>query len=130
WRIWAGYAFENLCYKHLLKIKEALRIGAVTTTAGYWKAIKEGKKEVEIDLIIDRADQCINLCEIKFYRDPFEMTQVYAKELERKKELFRSSTKTRKALFTTLITNGEVVKNPAYLSVVDNHISIDSLFGS
>ncbi len=128
WRIWAGYAFENLCFKHLLKIKEALRIGAVTTTAGYWKSMNGGKKEVEIDLIIERADQCINLCEIKFYREPFEMTQAYAKELQRKKELFRSRTKTQKALFTTLITNGEVIKNPAYLSVVDSHISVESLF--
>lgn len=128
WRIWAGYAFENVCYKHLSKIKDALRIGGVITTAGYWKSIQEGKKEVEIDLVIDRADQSINLCEIKFYRESFEMDHPYASELQRKKEIFRNRTKTRKALFTTLITSFGALKNPAYLSVIDNQITLDDLF--
>lgn len=128
WRIWAGYAFETLCLKHLGKIKDALKIGGVITTAGYWKSIKEGKKEVEIDLVIDRADQCINLCEIKFHREPFEMEYADVEILRGKKEAFRTRTKTRKALFTTLITSSGAVKNPAYLSVIDNQITLEDLF--
>jgi hypothetical protein len=128
WRIWAGYAFENLCFKHLQKVKDALRIGGVITTAGYWKSMKEGKKKVEIDLVIDRADQSINLCEIKFYREPFEMDHSYAKEIQRKKEIFLNHTQTRKALFTTLITSFSAVKNPAYLSIIDNQVTLEQLF--
>ncbi len=128
WRIWVGYAFETVCFKHLGKIKDALRIGGVTTTSGFWKSIKDGKKESEVDLVIDRADQSINLCEIKFHRELFEMDGAYAKELIRKKEVFRNRTETKKALFTTLITSFGAVKNPAYLSAVDNQITLDSLF--
>ncbi len=128
WKIWAGYAFENVCFKHLTKIKDALRIGGVITTAGYWKSLKDGKKEAEIDLVIDRSDQSINLCEIKFYNEPFEMDHSYAKELQRKKGVFSARTKTRKALFVTLITSFGAVKNPAYLSVINNQITLENLF--
>lgn len=128
WRIWVGYAFETLCLKHIDKIKNALGISAVSTTSGYWKSVVEGKKESEIDLVIDRADQCINLCEIKFHAESYEMDAAYAKELLRKKELFRKRTKTRKALFTTLITTYGATKNSAYLSSVDNQLTLDQLF--
>lgn len=128
WRIWAGYAFENLCFKHLQKIKDALRIGGVITTSGYWKSLQAGKKEAEIDLVIDRADQSINLCEIKYHREPFEMDQAYAQELQRKKDVYLNRTNTRKALFTTLITASGAIRNPAYLSVIDNQVVLENLF--
>jgi AAA+ ATPase superfamily predicted ATPase len=128
WKIWTGYAFENLCFKHLAKIKDALRIGGVITFAGYWKSIQKGKKESEIDLVIDRSDQSINLCEIKFHREPFEMDHSYAKEIERKREFFRKRTKTRKALFITLIASSGATKNSAYLSVVNNQVTLEDLF--
>lgn len=128
WRIWAGYTFESLCLKHLGNVKNALRIGAVITTAGYWSSVQDGKKEIEVDLVIDRADQSINLCEIKFHREPFEMHSSDAREIQQKKEIFRHRTKTRKALFTTLITSFGAVKNPAYLSCIDNQITLEDLF--
>lgn len=128
WRIWAGYAFENLCFRHLSKIKDALRIGGVITTAGHWKTMQAKHKEAEIDLVIDRADQSINLCEIKFYRVPFEMDHTYARELQRKKELFMHHTKTRKAIFVTLITSFGAIKTPAYLSIVDHQLTLEQLF--
>ena len=127
-RIWAGLAFETLCLKHVDKIKFALGIGGVSTKTGYWKSEKGGKKEVEVDLVIDRADQCINLCEMKFHNEIFEMQKTYAEELRRKKSLFRERTKTRKALFTTLITSYGANKNSAYLSIIDNQISSEELF--
>ncbi len=128
WRIWAGYAFENLCFKHLQKIKDALRIGGVITTSGYWKSLIDGKKETEIDLIIDRADQSTNLCEIKYHREAFEMDHAYAQDLKRKKSLYLARTGTRKAVFTTLITASGAAKNPAYLSVIDNQVVLEQLF--
>jgi AAA+ ATPase superfamily predicted ATPase len=127
-RIWAGYAFETICLKHVNKIKSALEIGGVSTANGYWQSTVDGKKEIEVDLVIDRADNCINLCEIKFQNEPFEMQKSYAIELQRKKDLFKKRTNTSKALFTTLITSHGAVKNPAYLSVVDHQISVEQLF--
>ena len=129
WLSWAGLAFESLCLKHVRKIKDALKIGGVSTQTGYWKTMtRGGKKESEIDLVIDRADQCINLCEIKFCNAPYEVTKSYAKELQMKKEAFRTATKTRKALFTTLITPYGAAINSAYTSVIDNQVIIDELF--
>lgn len=127
-RVWAGYAFETLCLKHVDKIKAALGIASVSTKAGYWQSVVDGKKEVEVDLVIDRADHCINLCEMKFYSGPFEMQKSDAMDLQRKKTLFQSRTNTRKALFTTLITSCGAVENAAYVSSVDSHISIEQLF--
>ncbi len=128
WLSWAGLAFESLCLKHVHKIKEALKIGGVTTQAGYWKSTVQGKKHSEIDLVIDRADQCINLCEIKFSNAPYQISKSYAQELQSKKETFRTMTRTRKALFTTIITPYGASPNPTYLSAVDNQIVIDELF--
>ncbi len=128
WLIWAGLAFESLCLKHVHKIKDALKIGGVSTQAGYWKSTVQGKKRSEIDLVIDRADQCINLCEIKFCNAPYVVSTSYAHELQSKKEAFRAKTRTKKALFTTLITPYGATPNSAYLSAVDNQLVIDELF--
>ncbi len=122
WKIWSGFTFEGICHKHLSKIKHALGIGSVTTTSGYWKGV-----EAEVDLVIDRADQCTNLCEIKFYDTPFQMTKKYGEELERKKANFREQTKTKKALFTTFISPFGVKENSPYL---DHTLTLDDLFNA
>ncbi|HEX4839938.1 MAG TPA: ATP-binding protein [Rhabdochlamydiaceae bacterium] len=128
WLSWAGLAFESLCLKHVHKIKDALKIGGVSSRAGYWKSLIQGKKHSEIDLVIDRADQCINLCEIKFCNAQYQVSKSYAQELQSKKENFRTTTRTKKTLFTTLITPYGASPNPAYLSAVDKQIVIDELF--
>ncbi len=128
WKSWSGFAFECLCFKHVSKIKEALGISAVLTEVSHWKSFENGKKESEVDLVIDRADQCINLCEMKFHNSTFTVTKTYAKELLRKQVLFAEKTKTKKALFTTLITPYGAKENANYLEAVDNQINIDSLF--
>lgn len=130
WYSWAGYAFENICLKHTGKIKEALGLASVTTVESHWQhfASKKGDKGAEIDLVIDRADNCINLCEIKFCNEEFEITPSYAKDLERKKEVFQKITKTRKTLFTTLITPFGVKENEHSIGVVDQQLTLDALY--
>jgi hypothetical protein len=131
WHTWAGYAFENICLKHVSKIKEGLEIAGVSTTESYWRYLppKKGSEAgAEIDLVIDRADQCINLCEIKFYNSVYSMTKEDADDLERKKVVFREKTQTRKAVFMTLVTPYGVNKNEHYLRSVDNQLTIECLF--
>ncbi len=131
WHTWAGYAFENICLKHISKIKEYLEIGGVHTKESHWqffppkKTVEQG---AEIDLLVDRADQCINLCEIKFYNTLYAMTREDAEDLERKKMVFLMKTQTRKALFMTLITPYGVKENEYYFSCVDNQLILDHLF--
>jgi len=131
WHTWAGYAFENICLKHVSKIKEGLEIGGVSTSESYWQYLppKKGSEPgAEIDLVIDRADQCINLCEMKFYNSVYSMTKEDAEDMERKKTVFREKTQTRKTVFMTLITPYGVKENEHYLRSVDNQLTIECLF--
>ncbi len=131
WKSWAGFSFENICLKHIDKIKSALGLAAVQTEASKWRSpsSRQSKEEgTEIDLVISRADPCINLCEIKYYEDVFSIDKEYAQKLQRKKALFASETKTRKALFLTLITTYGTKHNEHFLSSVDQELDFNALF--
>ena len=124
WKTWAGYAFENICFKHITEIKKALGLAGISTVHSQWSS----HQEAQIDMVIDRPDQCINLVEEKFCEGEFRVTKEYAERLQRKKQLFREKTKTRKALFTTLITPYGAIEDENYLSAVDNQLTINELF--
>lgn len=131
WHSWSGYAFEALALKHISHIKKGLGISGVSSTESAWKhlAKKQSKdKGTQIDLVIDRSDQCINLCEIKYCRDKFTVDKEYGRSLEDKKQIFRKITKTTKSLFLTMITTYGTHINTHYQSVVDNQITMDDLF--
>jgi uncharacterized protein len=129
YKIWSGYAFENLCFKHTEQIKKAFGInGIITNEYSYiFKGTKE-EKGIQIDLVIDRADNCINLLEVKFHNNEFDMTKEYAQQLRDKMIIFKERTKSRKAVFLTLLTVYGAKKNEHYLSVVTNQLLIDDLF--
>lgn len=129
WQSWCGIAFERLCLKHILQIKAALGIAAVKTIQSVWRFQKDSANQgTQIDLIIDRADNCINLCEIKFYHQPYQMTQKEAELISQRREIFRETTKTKKSVFNTLITTYGAIENDAYLRVIDNQITMNELF--
>ncbi len=129
WHTWAGHTFENICLKHSGKIKEALGLAGITTHESHWQHFAIGKERgAEIDLVIDRADNCINLCEIKFCDDEFKISKNYAKELERKKKVFQKITETRKTIFLTLITPFGVKENEHYIGLIDQQITQEALF--
>ncbi len=129
WHSWCGYAFENICIAHLNKIIKALGIAAIyTETAGY---IQKGNSEtngLQIDILIDRADHVINICEIKFYDAPFTITKEYATKLKLALSKFRAATKTRKSLFLTMITTYGLEKNAYSNELAQNEITLDDLF--
>src|SRR5690606_7593870 len=121
--------FENICLKHSNKIKIALGLGGILTTESHWRHHpRSGGKGAEIDLLIDRADDCINLCEIKFCTNEFEITADYAQELERKKEIFQKVTETKKTIFLTMITPFGVKENENYLGLINQQLTLDALF--
>ncbi len=128
---WAGHAFENICLKHVDKIKSALGIAGVATEESHWHysaTKKHPGRGAEIDLLIDRADDCINLCEIKFCNSEFVIDREYAEQLERKKEVFQKVTGTKKTIFLTLITPFGAIKNEHYIGLVDQQLTMDQLF--
>ncbi len=130
WKTWSGYAFESLCFKHVSQIKKALGISAVLTNESQWsyRQKNEFEKGAQIDLIIDRKDDCINLCEIKFHHSLFTINQSYAGELRRKIDVFREHTKTTKTLFLTLITPFGVHKNEYSAELINKELTLDDLF--
>ena len=129
WRAWSGLAFEALALKHLGAIKAALGIAGVQTTAGSWE--HRGSREsdgAQIDLIIERADACLNLCELKFSEAPFTIDKAYARELRHKLDVFRAQTRSRDALFLTLITTWGLKENEHSRGLVTNALTMDALF--
>ena len=126
---WSGYAFETICMVHVNQIKSALGIRGVYTRSSSWKFRgNDALPGAQIDLIIDRADQTINLCEAKFTNGNFAITGQYAAQLRLKKTIFKQATETKKAVFTTLLTTYPALKNKYYLEEIDNEVTMDNLF--
>ena len=96
WHAWAGYAFEATCLKHIDFIKKALNIYHLQSFCGGWRYIPEkGKSGAQIDLVFDREDDCVTLCEIKHTDKPYVITKDYALELEKKKQIYKEITRTK-----------------------------------
>ncbi|MEO6685594.1 MAG: ATP-binding protein [Dyadobacter sp.] len=128
--IWCGMAFEAVCLKHINKIKQGLKI-KVATEESAWRFIPaKGSKEkgAQIDLIIDRADRIINLCEMKFYTTEFVIDKSYAQKLLQKKEVFTNRVKPDKTLFLTMITSFGVKENDYFDEHIQQSLTMEVLF--
>jgi uncharacterized protein len=128
-KAWAGFTFEQVCLQHTPQIKEALKISGVSSNTTTWQKKGNAKtKGTQIDLIIDRRDRIINLCEIKFSINPFTITKAYDLALRNKVAVFKETTKTNKAVFCTMITTYGLVQNEYSRSIIQNEITMDDLF--
>lgn len=127
-RAWSGYSFELVCLLHINQIKKALGISGVTTRVASWKSKeREETNGAQIDLVIDRNDQTVNLCEMKFLQKEFSIDKHYESILRNKKGTFIDETKTKKAVHLTLVTTYGLAKNQ-YSSIVQQIITMDELF--
>jgi AAA+ ATPase superfamily predicted ATPase len=129
WKTWSGYAFENICIKHIQKIKDALGIGNVyTEVSGFNHSGKLHQPGTQIDLLIDRNDQAINICETKFYQAPFKISKSYANELRQKRDVFQQVAHPRKSLFITFITTYGLLQNSYTAELVKQEVTMEDLF--
>jgi len=119
---WVGLAFERLCLEHVDQIKEALRIGGVHTNVQSWR-----NEAAQIDLLIDRNDGIINLCEMKYHDGRYAVTQADDESMRNKKAVFKDETGTRKAVHVTYVTPYGIKPN-AYAKNVQSEICLDDLF--
>ena len=126
---WAGLAFEHICLLHIQKIKEALQIGGVVSNTYSWFHRPDDihTEGAQIDLLIDRADNVINLCEIKYSKGKFTPDKKFIDELNRKRQIFTEVTKTKKAIHLTLITT-EGISDNGYAREIQSVITSDDLF--
>lgn len=128
YRIWTGYVFESLCYKHIAAIKKALGIAMVYTEISTLRIFGDDKKQgFQIDLIIDRKDESINLCEIKFHAGPFTIDKKYYHELIQKRQRFIDFTCTKKHVFLTFISNHGITENKYALELVDAEVQLEDM---
>jgi len=130
-RAWAGLAFEGICLKHIQKIKNALGIGMVETFHGPWyysPKHTDSDQGAQIDLLIDRKDGIINLCEMKFSESEFQIDDDYSEKLRRKAAVFKNVTKTRKTIFITMITTYGITGKSVSRDVISNELTMESLF--
>jgi hypothetical protein len=129
WITWSGYAFENICFQHIDNLKAALGIAGVHTNQySFLAKASEENEGAQIDLLIDRQDNVISLCEVKFFNDELILTKIDADNLRRKKSVFRHVTGTKKQIFVVLTTTFGLLKNKHSLGLVDNVLDMNALF--
>jgi len=129
WKSWSGYAFESIGLKHIHQIKKALGISGIYSEASTF--YHQGNDEIpgcQIDLLIDRNDHVINICELKFYKEEYLITKAYAKDLRIKLATFRAAAKTKKQLFLTFLTTFPIIENKHSIGLIDEALTMDVLF--
>lgn len=129
YQVWSGYTFEAICYKHINQIIKALNIKSAESISS-WRLITR-KKEMngaQIDLLIDRNDDAISICEIKYTNKPFIITKTYAEILNKKLSVFKENTKTQKQIFLVLISANGVKENKYFNELISSVVTMDDLF--
>ncbi len=129
WKSWSGIVFESICMKHVTQLKKALGIAGVHTEVSVWR--HRPAKDIQgaqIDLLIDRQDMCINVCEMKFTTGKYEITHRYAKELQTKLQTFGDATSTRKTLLLTLISTHGAKNSKGFPGLFQNEVTMDALY--
>lgn len=130
---WRGYAFEQVCLHHIPQIKEAIGIKAVLSNVCSWSCPtftdKDGNpwQGTQIDLLIDRRDQVINICEMKYANDVYIIDKDYEERLRRRLSTFQHLTRTRKALHLTFITTYGLSRN-THSGNVQTEVTMGDLF--
>ena len=127
---WAGLAFERVCLQHIPQIKRALGISGIVSNVCSWRTKKtEDHPGVQLDLLISRGDNVVNLCEIKYYKGEYTVSDRDIESFQRKIDVFRTVTKTRKAVYLTMISFNGIAPN-ANRNAVQSIIVADDLFKS
>ena len=123
---WAGYAFEQVCILHINQIRTALGISGIASDVCSW-SYRSKEQSAQIDLIIDRGDKAIDLCEMKYSDREFELKKDYVEWLRERRDLFREVTGTNKSLRLTMIASSGI-KHNMYSSALQTRLSLEDLF--
>ncbi|MBQ0129331.1 MAG: AAA family ATPase [bacterium] len=122
YKTWRGLAFEKLCFAHLPKIKSMLGIsGVLTNTCSYYSS------QAQVDMIIERADRAVTVCEMKCSDKPYALTKVEYEKIANRLSVLREYYR-RKNIFFAMITSFGLVRNSYAINYVQNEIILDDLF--
>lgn len=130
WYSWSGLAFETVCYNHLTQISDALKLPA-TSIADCWRhtSVKgENDEGAQVDLLFDRQDDVITLCDIKYTKEPFIVDKSYAASIQRKISVFQKQTSTDKQIFMALISANGIKQTMYSEELISSVVTLDDLF--
>ena len=122
---WEGLAFERVCLMHVEEIKRALQIGGVVSHVSPWRGL--GDDPVQIDMLIDRNDGIVNVCEMKFSREPYVLSTDELERLQRRRRVFKEQTGTRKSVHLTMVVAPEL-KHNSNANEIQSVVTLDDLF--
>lgn len=123
YRTWCGYAFETICLKHIKEIKQGLECDQIESKNYTWSS-----SEAQVDLVVDRDDSTVNLCEIKYCSSDYALDATDLKKLRNREDQFRAIKAPRKGLKTAVITTWGVKENQYSTAIVRNVVTMKSLF--
>jgi len=127
---WRGLAFERLCLWHIAQLRAALGISGILTDVYSWRGSRTGSdRPVQIDLLLERGDNMIDLCEMKYCGGEYEINADDARAMAERIEVFRRQTGTRKGVRTVYVTSYGLKRNK-YSGLVQSDVTLDDLFAS
>ena len=126
---WAGHAFERVCLLHVRKIKRALEIGGVRTSEYAWRGADAEGRPAQIDMLIDRNDGIVDICEMKYTREPYALTEGEWDRIAVRRKALRDSSSTRKAIHVVMVTDLPMSHN-AWSKEVSGFVTSEDLFAS
>lgn len=124
---WCGLAFERVCLMHIDQIKRALSIAGIMSSEFSWRSQKTESRGAQIDLLIDRSDDVIDVCEMKYYAEEYAFNQDEYAKLQNRMLRLAEETKTRKAVQAILITTYGLKQNE-YSDIVQSVVTMNDLF--
>lgn len=126
---WCGLAFERICLLHVSQIKKALGIYGTISTVCSWRSCNSaaGQKGAQIDLLIDRSDNVIDICEMKYTKEPYEMDATEDAKIQNRRSRFIEESGTDKAIHLVLVSAAGVKRN-SYSDEFQSVITAESLF--
>lgn len=124
---WYGLAYERVCMAHIPQIKRALRIDAIHTEYYSWRSKEDTVPRAQIDLLIERVDRMINLCEVKYSSEYYVLTQKEKENILRRITSFKAETDCKKGIIPTLITTYGLNKGK-HSDVIKASLCLDDLF--
>ena len=124
---WYGLAFERVAMAHIPQILRAIGVDRILTQYYSWRSV-ESPKGAQVDLVIDRADGIIDLCEVKYSGGEYSISKEEYLKLSNRRETFRKETSTRKGVFLALITTYGLARN-GYADIANSVITLADLFG-
>jgi hypothetical protein len=127
YKSWCGFAFENIAHQHIIEIKRALGIEGVNSRNYYWKRVDKNATThgTQIDILLERDDDVVNIIECKYHNTPFTIDKKYASELENKEAVFQETTAYNGSIQIIMLTSSGIKENTYSKSLISQSFLID-----